>query len=96
MVNAEREEQDRLYERELEQRRKKAAEKKRIKKFLESAFDDEVILNKREDAKKHNHRDLQHLTSFGKIGHFDGGPYEYHFQNWQFDVSRMLEKRCSS
>ena len=24
-----------------------------------------------------------------KIGDFDGGPYESHFQNWQFDVSLL-------
>ena len=42
MVNKEREEEDRRYEREMAERRKIAAEKKRIKKFLESSFDDEV------------------------------------------------------
>lgn len=42
MVNAEREESDRQYEREMAARKKIAAEKKRIKKFLECSFDDEV------------------------------------------------------
>ena len=42
MVNAEREEQDRQYEKEMAERRRQTAEKKRIKAFLENSFDDEV------------------------------------------------------
>lgn len=42
MVNAERERADQEFQREQENRRKKAAAKKRIKRILEAAFDDEI------------------------------------------------------
>ena len=42
MVNAERDRAEQEFQREQENRRKKAAAKKRIKRILEAAFDDEI------------------------------------------------------